>query len=221
MKVKFPILWGTLGLATAVFVALLLTGNIMWFSEDAPLQVIADMDNQFRVKPQTGSTLFADRKSNRDPIENTVPRDGHVYPFSMGDVDKAEAQFASGNPVKNSEFVLARGQNRFNTFCSPCHNYTAGGDGLVQKKGFGAQETMNLTRDVARGYTDGKLFHIISVGQNIMPAYGDRINEADRWAIVHYVRELQSKAAAKEGVSMPAPATPAVDTTQPANGGGK
>jgi len=223
MKVKFPILWGTLGLASAVFIALLLTGNIMWFSENPPLQMIPDLDTQFKVKPQTGSTVFADRKSNREPLENTVPRDGHVYPFTMGDIDKAEVEFAAGNPLTPSEFVLARGQNRFNTFCSPCHNYTAKGDGLVQKKGMGSAETMNLTRDVARAYSSAKLFHIISAGQNIMPAYGDRINEADRWAIVHYVRELQKNAAEKEGVAMPTPTAPALtsDATTPTVGGGK
>jgi mono/diheme cytochrome c family protein len=54
---------------------------------------------------------------------------------------------------------------------------------------------MNLTRPAAREYSDAKIFHVISAGQNIMPAYADRISETDRWAIVHYVRELQSKAA--------------------------
>lgn len=218
MKVKYPVFFGVLALGLAVVVVLILTGNLMWFSTTPPVMVIADMDHQFKVKPQTGSTFFSDRKSNRDPIANTIPRDGDVYRFAMSDIDKAEAFYASGNPVKVSEYVLARGQNRFNTFCSPCHNYTATGDGLVQKKGMGAEETMNLTRDVARGYTDAKFFHIISAGQNIMPAYADRLSEVDRWSIVHYVRSLQKKAADKEGVAMPTPSAPVSETANPTAG---
>ncbi|MFM8179780.1 MAG: c-type cytochrome, partial [Candidatus Kapaibacterium sp.] len=111
------------------------------------------------------------------------------------------------------------GQNRFYAFCAPCHNYGGTGDGLVHKRApeFGATETMNLTRDVARTYTDAKIFHIISVGQNIMPAYGDRISETDRWAIIHFVRELQAKAAARESAGG---ASTAMDntTTQSAKG---
>lgn len=181
--------------------------------------MLADMDDQFKVKPQTGSHYFVDRKSNRDPLANTVPRDGHVYPFAPGDVDKAEVAFAAGNPVPNSEFVLARGQNRFShTFCAPCHNYGGTGDGLVQtRSGFGATETMNITREIARGYSDAKLFHIISVGQNIMPAYGDRLSDVDRWAVVRYIRELQGKAA---GVSPASTAAP-VDSSATTTAGGK
>ncbi len=201
---KLSVFWIVLGAALAIFVGLVLAGYIPWYSEQPPIMMLADMDDQFKVKPQTGSSYFVDRKSNREPVANTLPRDGHSYPFAMSDVDKAEAMFASGNPLPKSEFVLARGQNRFYTFCSPCHNFGGTGDGLVHKRTpeFGATETMNLTREVARGYSDAKIFHIISVGQNIMPAYGDRISEVDRWAIVHFVRELQAKAASQQPMAV-------------------
>ncbi|MBL7999598.1 MAG: cytochrome c [Candidatus Kapabacteria bacterium] len=205
MKIKYPVFWGTLAVAFAAFVLLVISGNIMWFSTERPLQVIADMDNQFKVKPQTGSSFFADRKSNRDPIANTMPRSGGVYEYAMGDVDKAEAKYASGNPLQRTDYVLARGQNRFNTFCAPCHNYSGTGDGLVQKRGMGSEQTMNLMRPEARVYTDAKIFHIISAGQNIMPAYGDRLQVEDRWAVLHYLRSLQERAAKAEGVPMPTP----------------
>ncbi len=212
---KLSVFWIVLGLGLAGFVGALLAGYIPWYSEQPPIMMLADMDDQFKVKPQTGSSYFVDRKSNREPVANTVPRDGHVYPFAAGDVDKAEAAFAAGNPLPNSEFVLARGQNRFYTFCSPCHNFGGTGDGLVHKRApeFGATETMNITRDVARAYSDAKLFHIISVGQNIMPAYGDRISEPDRWAIVRFIRELQSKAAGGAPVAAATPSDSSASTT--------
>lgn len=195
MSTAWKIIIGVLLAVVATFTIGVLSGKIWWFSEDPPLMVIPDMDDQFHLKPQGEARFFADNSAQRDPVEGTLPRQGRSYPFAMGDVDSAEKYFAAGNPLPKTEFVLARGQNRFNTFCSPCHNYTGTGDGLVQRRGFGNQETMNLTRPAAREYSDAKIFHVISAGQNIMPAYADRISETDRWAIVHYVRELQSKAA--------------------------
>lgn len=195
MSTTFKIVIVLVVALVATFTIGVLSGKIWWFSEEPPLMVIPDMDDQFRLKPQGEARFFADNRAQRDPVEGTLPREGKIYPFAMGDVDSAEKYFAAGNPLPKTEFVLARGQNRFNVYCSPCHNYTGTGDGLVQKKGFGNEVTMNLTRPGARLYSDAKIFHVISAGQNIMPAYADRISEVDRWAIVHYVRELQEKAA--------------------------
>ncbi|MCX8051427.1 MAG: cytochrome c [Chlorobi bacterium] len=196
MSTAWKITLAIVAAVLATFTIGVLSGKIWWFSEEPPLMVVPDMDDQFHLKPQGEARFFADNRAQRDPVEGALPRVGRAYPFAMGDVDSAEKYFAAGNPLPRTDFVLARGQNRFNTYCSPCHNYTGTGDGLVQKRGFGNQETMNLTREQARAYSDAKIFHVISAGQNIMPPYADRISETDRWAIVHYVRELQQKAAA-------------------------
>jgi mono/diheme cytochrome c family protein len=196
MSTAWKITLAIVAAVLATFTIGVLSGKIWWFSEEPPLMVVPDMDDQFHLKPQGEARFFADNRAQRDPVEGSLPRVGRAYPFAMGDVDSAEKYFAAGNPLPRTDFVLARGQNRFNTYCSPCHNYTGTGDGLVQKRGFGNQETMNLTREQARAYSDAKIFHVISAGQNIMPPYADRISETDRWAIVHYVRELQQKAAA-------------------------
>ncbi len=197
MSTPLKITLAVVAVLLATFTVGVLSGKIWWFSEEPPLMVIPDMDDQFHLKPQGEARFFADNRAQRDPVEGTLPREGRSYPFAMGDVDSAEKYFASGNPLPATEYVLARGQNRYNTYCSPCHNYTGTGDGLVQQRGFGNQVTMNLTREEARGYSDAKIFHIISAGQNIMPAYADRIAEVDRWAIVHYVRHLQQHAGAQ------------------------
>lgn len=212
MNTAFKITLGIVAVLVALFTVGVLSGKIWWFSEDPPLMIIPDMDDQFHLKPQGEARFFADNRAQRDPVEGTLPRTGTVYPYGMGDVDQAERAFASGNPLPRTTFVLARGQNRFNTFCSPCHNYTGTGDGLVQKRGFGNQQTMNLIRPEARQYSDVRIFHVISAGQNIMPSYAERISEVDRWAIVHYVRELQEKAAMKESAST-APTARAIESS--------
>jgi mono/diheme cytochrome c family protein len=40
-------------------------------------------------------------------------------------------------------------------------------------------------------YSDGRIYHIITTGQNVMPSYSRQITKEERWAIVDYIRVLQ------------------------------
>ncbi len=189
-KKGFPYIKIIIGLAAAVFIVLVLTGEKTWFSDEPPLQVISDMDNQFKDKAQVGSTFFSDRKSDRDPLPNTFPRGGVQYSLDKSDFDKADSVNGT-NPLPASEFVLARGKNRFETMCSPCHNYDGQGNGEVVKRGF--QNPPNLRADLTKGKSDALLYHVISSGQNIMPSYADKLSENDRWTVIHYIRQMQAE----------------------------
>ncbi len=187
---KLPIVLSIIGLGAMVFVALVLSGRITWFSEQPPLEFLSNMDHQFKAIPQSGNTYFADRKSLRDPVEGTIAIGAQPYEFGPGDIDAAEA--ANVDPgLPNTEFVLARGQNRFNTFCSPCHNYNGvSEEARIAKRGAWLG-IPNLTREQTVALSDARIFHIISAGQNLMPSYADKISVTDRWAIIRYVRTLQ------------------------------
>jgi mono/diheme cytochrome c family protein len=182
MKLKF--LPTVLLVGVTMFFVALLSGNILWTSDKPPLQIIDDMDDQPKVKPQVASTFFADGKATREPLEYTVPINGTKYAVSLDEADTKNV-----NPIQSSELVLARGRNRFNSFCAPCHNYDGKGNGLVVQKGFSNPPSL---LENAKSYSDGKIFHIISAGQNIMSSYADKTSEADRWCIVHYIRALQN-----------------------------
>lgn len=182
-----------IGLGIAGFVVGVLSGSITWFSEDPPIMIINDMDDQFKVKPQVGSSYYTDRKSGRDPLPNTVPIEGTAYPLDKPDFEKADS-VVGANPLDIStpekrQYILSRGKNRYEAFCTPCHNYDAQGNGAVVKRGF--QNPPNLRDSVTKAKTDAHIFHIISAGQNIMNGYGDKIKPHDRWTIVHYIREMQ------------------------------
>ncbi len=188
------VLWSIVGAVFAVFWILLLSGNILWTSDKPPLQVIRDMDNQMRLAPQEEYPFFADHSSERPPLPNTVPRYAEIYtPESL---DEALEKYPD-NPLPATEFVLARGKNRFETFCMPCHGADGKGNGTVVQRGF--PKPPDLTRDITRMYSDTQIFHIISRGQNVMPSYANKLSEVDRWAVVHYVRWLQQQAVASNG----------------------
>lgn len=194
---------GVMGMALAVFWILVLAGQITWFSEQPPLQIIPDMDDQFRVDPQEPSRFFADRRSFRIPPEGTVPRDGRAYPFGQAELALAEQTFKQP-PFPSSNEVLAFGRNRYEIFCSPCHGADGKGDGPVVQRGF--VPPPDLTRPEARAYSDARLFHVISAGQNIMPSYAGKLTEAERWAVVYYLRQLQREAQGQVAAAPMAPA---------------
>lgn len=205
--------------AVAAIVALILL--VLWAgndfqalrSEQPPIQLRYDMQYQKKVGAQQRSTFFADGRSMREHVPGTVPRHGSIYPYTS--YQEAEAELK--NPVAVTAVVLARGKNRFNTFCAPCHSVTGQDTTEVVRKGM--QKPPSLAAPNAKGYSDAHLFHVISAGQNIMPGYADKLKPEDRWAIVHYLRVLQKaplKYAAATAVADSAAAVPPANP-QPGN----
>ncbi|MFN5377787.1 MAG: c-type cytochrome [Ignavibacteria bacterium] len=193
------------GLGLAVLLVMVFTGQKTWFSTNPPIEIQPNLDHQFKAIPQSPNSFFADGKSLREPVEGAVPRNTQYYTLGPGDIDAAEtANVEPADLPKNSEFVLARGQNRFNTFCSPCHYFNGESEkSAVSLKGWAG--IPNLTRPETAALSNARIFHIISAGQNLMPSYADKIDAIDRWAIIRYLRTLQGV----EGIASNPTAAPA------------
>lgn len=100
--------------------------------------------------------------------------------------------------------AIDRGRERFEIHCAICHGYSGQGGGMnAQAHGLVGRRwpavVPNLHFQAGEGkdnrvpnLTDGEYFDVITYGKNTMPAYGARLSPEDRWAIVHYVRALQS-----------------------------
>lgn len=162
-----------------------------------PFEAIADMDHQKKLLPQSITTVFPDSSAFRYPVAGTFPRFGLAYNFEMIEYAKAESTYS--NPVEINDFVLQRGKNRFEALCVPCHNNDGKGSGLIitkvqLKEGEeGFPEPANLTSQNTLNYSDARLFHILSAGQNLMFPIAGRVSEIDRWCLVHYIRYLQKQ----------------------------
>jgi mono/diheme cytochrome c family protein len=85
--------------------------------------------------------------------------------------------------------VVARGQERYQIFCSMCHGATGAGDGMVVRRGF-KQPPSYYTEDL-RNAPVGHFFDVMTNGWGSMPDYAQQIPVQDRWAIVSYIRALQ------------------------------
>ncbi|MGA7393983.1 MAG: cytochrome c [Terrimicrobiaceae bacterium] len=181
-------------------------------SGQPPIEIFPDMDHQPKVKAQTPSNFFADRRAARPPVEGTVPI-GYAMPMhklvdgSVGqatgpykqiyfsssptyfDTGKMGENWGTGIPYEVSPAVMQRGQQRYGIYCSVCHGATGAGNGMAQK--FGLNTVQSLLQDRIRVMSDGEIFNTVTHGKNTMMAYGDRVQVIDRWAIVAYLRALQ------------------------------
>jgi mono/diheme cytochrome c family protein len=104
--------------------------------------------------------------------------------------------YVGRNPLPITREVLLRGQQRYNIYCSPCHDRAGEGRGIVAIRTPSWQPT-NLQEDRQKQMADGEIFSIISQGRRSMPAYRFQVPAEERWAIVAYVRALQRTTNAK------------------------
>jgi mono/diheme cytochrome c family protein len=158
-------------------------------SEDPPLHLNPNMDDQPRYDAQESSRFFENGAEMRQPVAGTVAR-GHL----QEDVEYYYGRTADSLLVKKMPLILSmdlmqRGRERYNIFCSPCHDQTGSGQGIVIKKGFLPPPTFHQQR--LREVEDGHLYEVIRNGIRNMPSYRHQISVADRWAIVAYVRAMQ------------------------------
>jgi mono/diheme cytochrome c family protein len=147
-----------------------------------------DMQDQPRFVPLRGSSFFVDARSARPLVAGTVARgqlreDTLLYTGKVDGADSAAFPFAIDNRV------MARGEERYNIYCSPCHGRTGQADGMVVRRGYRAPPSFD--QDRLRAAAAGHFFDVISNGFGAMPDYAAQIRVEDRWAIVAYIRALQ------------------------------
>ena len=145
-----------------------------------------DMHNQPKFYPQRGTTFYADNRSVRPQVENTVARNqlhDDVYMYTGLGPDGKEGD---GMPLPVTAELLARGEEKYNVFCTPCHSRVGNGAGMR-----GYRPAGNFHTDRLRNAPLGHMYSVIANGYGAMPEYGTQVGMADRWAIVAYIRALQ------------------------------
>ena len=148
-----------------------------------------DMHNQPKFYPQRGTSFFADNRSARPQVENTVARDQYrpdTYMYTGLDATGKEGE---GMPFPVTPELMARGQQQYNVFCTPCHSRVGNGAGMIVQRGY--RPAGNFHTDRLRGAPLGHFYSVIANGYGSMPEYGSLVKMEDRWAIVAYVRALQ------------------------------
>jgi mono/diheme cytochrome c family protein len=136
-----------------------------------------NMETQPKYYEYEPAPLFRDGRVLQAPVAGTVAR---------GDLERT-AQAAQRPPL--SAELLARGQQEFDVFCSPCHGRLGDGNGMVVQRGMPRPHTFHEER--LRQAPDQHFFDAITAGYGAMYSHAARVNPRDRWAIVAYIRALQ------------------------------
>ncbi len=146
------------------------------------------MHDQPKYVPLRESTFFRDDRSARPLVEGTVAR-GQLHDDELLYTGKAHGEDSPVFPFAVDARVMARGQERFNIYCAPCHGRTGQGDGMIVRRGYRRPPSLHLDR--LRDAPAGHFFDVITNGFGAMPDYAAQVRAEDRWAIVAYVRALQ------------------------------
>ncbi len=147
-----------------------------------------DMHDQPKYRPLRSSAFFADGSSARPLVDGTIARgtlqeDAAFFTGKVGNTAVKELPF----PV--DAHVLDRGQERYNIFCTPCHDSTGSGRGMVVQRGYRPPPSFHDER--LRMADPGYYFDVMTNGFGAMPDYRMQLSARDRWAVVAYIRALQ------------------------------
>jgi len=176
-------------------------------SDLPPVHLIHNMDFQARYDAQEQNDFFKDvdcaaavnegcaGRAMRPPVPGTVAvgqlKDDDELHRGRGPdgrlLDRLPASMALGSEL------LARGEQRYNIYCQPCHDQTGGGKGIATRRGGGfSVAPANLHDPRMRAMPLAYFYDVIANGKGTMLPYAAQIPVHDRWAIAAWVRTLQA-----------------------------
>ena len=160
-----------------------------------------DMHVQPKYLPYEPTNFFGDGRSERQPVAGTVAR-GHLRLDELLYTGKENGVLADKFPFMITRADVERGRERYNIYCTPCHDYTGTGNGMIVQRGFPPPPSFHIDR--LRTAPAGHFFDVMTNGFGAMYNYAARIEPEDRWRIAAYVRVLQqSRHASVDDVPAP------------------
>ena len=147
-----------------------------------------DMHDAPKYEPLEASPFFEDGRASRPQIAGTMPRGGlkeDKLLFTGRDGDALSETF----PFPVTAGVLARGRERYNIYCSPCHSQVGDGKGMIVQRGYKQPTSFHDPR--LRASAPGYFFTVMTQGFATMPSYALQVGVEDRWAIAAYIKALQ------------------------------
>ncbi|MCB0584478.1 MAG: cytochrome c [Phaeodactylibacter sp.] len=150
-------------------------------------------------KGESKADVVAQLRGAGDINNIAVPINGHV-PYYYGDTEEERTRAMAeiiANPFPITEAGLKRGGELYNIFCGICHG--AKGDGLgylVSDENPNVKypaAPANFLLDDFVNSSNGRYYHGIMYGKNVMGSYKDKLSYEERWQVIHYIRSLQAK----------------------------
>ncbi|MEM6796232.1 MAG: cytochrome c [Acidobacteriota bacterium] len=150
-----------------------------------------DMQDSPYLEPFEASDFFEDGAANRPLPAGTVARgllkdDTHFW-FGRDDAGVYVGDLPARFEWNRS--LLERGRDRYEIYCSVCHDSSGSGRGMIVQRGF--KQPQPLYEDRLQAKPLGYFYDVASNGFGIMPSYKEQVPAEDRWAISAYIRVIQ------------------------------
>jgi mono/diheme cytochrome c family protein len=172
------------------------------------LEVLPDMKYTPAWSAYANNPNFSNGRTLQAPVVGTIARGDLPLHFEATKEDALRAGEELRNPLSSTadteqgpaseaekerlKASLQRGGEVYRVYCIACHGAAAAGDGPVSQRGF--PPPPSLLTGKSRQMKDGQLFHILTYGQGSMSSFAPQLSHARRWDVIHYIRDLQSKA---------------------------
>jgi hypothetical protein len=173
-----PVFWGRLRRVASVAALAMLLGGCR-----------LDMHIQPKYVTEQPTDFFGDGRSERPPVPGTVAR-GQLRTDELLYTGKIDGLVANQFPFPITRADLERGRERYNIYCTPCHDYTGTGRGMIVQRGFPQPPSYHIDR--LRQAPVGHFYEVMTNGFGAMYSYAARITPEDRWRIAAYIRVLQA-----------------------------
>ena len=140
---------------------------------------------------------FPDSITARQPVTGTIARGDAIYtdydrlpyPYANTNEGYEEAGLKLKNPLENTPENMTEGKRLYENYCTHCHGATGKGDGLVVQRN--GPIPPSYSSDQLKNLPEGKMYHTIEWGKNMMGSHASQLTPTQRWKIIFYVITLQ------------------------------
>lgn len=162
------------------------------------LEYMPDMYRSPAMKAYSESPIDPVNGSSKKPVAGTIPRFNDetlpfYEPFAYPNTNEGYEAAGAGlvNPLPNSAEILKLGETKFKVYCAVCHGDKGDGQGiLVQRDKFNG--VPSYYSENLKNLPEGKMYHAVYYGRNMMGSHASQLNEKERWAVIHWVQKLRA-----------------------------
>jgi mono/diheme cytochrome c family protein len=168
------------------------------------IEFMPDMYRSVAYKPYEENPNFKDMLGARPPVTGTISQgefpnsvwgiNNAIYPFPNTPEGYDAAGLNLKNPMELNDANLEKGKAVYTKFCTPCHGDAGDGNGSIVANGKFPSPGKYWDKVAANGLNDGKMFHSITYGKNLMGQHASQVTKEERWLVIHYINELVKKA---------------------------